>query len=464
MRNALRRGPQEGPEAAPEATAVAPSERDGSEGAPAADSEEVATPVADSLQLDLPDSIAADSIAADSIPADTLTVKERRALERAALKAAAREAAQIKRQERAEAKKALLDSIAIVRQQNKNKQLRAMEVRDSIKQAERREKARAKMRARLERERRKGIVYHIDSALLARFDSTLMADERVAEQVMNRLADSLDSLHRLSLILDTTDSTRVVDSMYRFVKGFRNVKVYRSDFQAVCDSLTAQSLDSTAHLYIKPVLWTQSNQITAEVMDIFTARSQLEHVEFVGEPMMVSQFDTVYYDQITGKDMQAYFADNEIYRVDVNSNVQTIFFQKDGVPQQVVMMAFIESGDATFFIEQRQIEKIVYRTNPVWPIYPIDGIPEDVSMYLKGFSWEGDRRPTREDVFDRKIRPSQRTSAANTARPEFPIRAWIDQQRAKLVEEGRWADRNDELDIETVEWMRSLGFEPSQPR
>ncbi|MDO4758907.1 MAG: OstA-like protein [Rikenellaceae bacterium] len=424
-------------------------EKEGDEGAKVGE-----IPVADSLQLEQP----------DSIPSDTLTVKERRAMERAALKAAAREAAQLKRQERAAAKKELLDSIAIVRQQKTNEKLRAMEVRDSIKQAQLRAKARAKMRARLERDRRKGIEYHIDSALLARFDSTLMADERVAERVMERLADSLDSLHRFSLILDTTDSTRVVDSMYRFVKGFRNVKIYRSDFQAICDSLTAQTLDSTAHLYLKPVLWNQTNQITSEVMDIFTSRSQIEHVEFIGEPMMVSQFDTVYYDQITGKDMQAYFADNELYRVDVNSNVRTIFFQKDGVPQQVVMMAVIESGDATFYIVQRQIEKIVYRTNPVWPIYPIDGIPEDVSMYLKGFSWEGDKRPTRRDVFNRTIRPSQRTAAANTDRPEFPIRAWIDRRRAELVDKGQWADRNDELDIETVEWMRSLGFEPQQPR
>ena len=127
------------------------------------------------------------------------------------------------------------------------------------------------------------------------------------------------------------------------------------------------------------------------------------------------------------------------------------------------MMAVIESGDATFFIEERQLAKIVYRTNPVWPIYPIDGVPADVSFYLKGFRWEGDRRPTRNDVFDRVIRPSKRADSESTAVPTFPIRAWIDRQREELVREGRWADRNEEVDIETVEWMRSLGFEVGQP-
>lgn len=425
------------------------------------------SPSADSVSESLlPDSLqggVVDSMLLDTIPQDTLTEKERRSLEKQQRKEAAREAAELKRKERAAAKKALLDSIAVERQKKTNVKLRAMEVRDSIRKAERLEKARAKMKARMERDRRRGIVHLIDSATFRQVDSLLPFDMNFVDSVMGRMADSLDSLHRMALLIDTTDSTKVIDSLYRFIKGFRNVRIFRSDFQAVCDSMTARSLDSTAHLYIKPVLWNETNQITSEVMDIYTANSQIEHAEFVGDPMMASQFDTVYYDQITGKKMEAYFAENELYRVDVNGNVQTIFFQKDGVPQEVVMMAVIESGDATFFIEERQLAKIVYRTNPVWPIYPIDKIPEDQPLYLKGFRWEGDRRPTRALIFDRKIRPSMRTAAEATAVPEFPMRAWIDRQREELVREGRWADRNDEVDIETVEWMRSLGFEVGQP-
>ena len=34
----------------------------------------------------------------------------------------------------------------------------------------------------------------------------------------------------------------------------------------------------------------------------------------------------------------------------------------------------------------------------------------------------------------------------------------------ELTEAGRWADRNDQVDAATVEWMRALGFEVGQPR
>ena len=49
-------------------------------------------------------------------------------------------------------------------------------------------------------------------------------------------------------------------------------------------------------------------------------------------------------------------------------------------------------------------------------------------------------------------------------RPAFPIMERIGEHRSKLVEEGRWADRNDQVDAATVEWMHSLGYEVGQPR
>lgn len=127
------------------------------------------------------------------------------------------------------------------------------------------------------------------------------------------------------------------------------------------------------------------------------------------------------------------------------------------------MMAVIESGDATFFIEERQLAKIVYRTNPVWPIYPIDNIPADVPMYLDGFRWVGDSRPTRDEIFTRTMRLSQRVEKEQMSLPDFPIRTMIDRERESYVKAGMWADRDEEVDIQTVEWMNSLGFEVGQP-
>ena len=228
--------------------------------------------------------------------------------------------------------------------------------------------------------------------------------------------------------------------------------------------MTAISTDSTIHLFIEPVLWNESNQITSEVMDIFTERQQIVRAEFVGGPIMASQLDTVHYNQVAGKTMTAFFRENRIYRNDVNGNAQTIYYMQDGEPPVITMMGVIESGDISFYIEDNQVVKITYRGNPVYNFYPIDKIPETQELYLKGFKWEGARRPTQRDVFDRRIRPSERTARRELPHPDFPIMRRLDEYRAQLIEQNRWVDRNDGVDVATEEWMRELGFEVGQPR
>lgn len=275
-----------------------------------------------------------------------------------------------------------------------------------------------------------------------------------------------DSVALLAPVADTTDSVAAVprDSIYRLVKGYRNVRAYRSDFQNVCDSMVMISTDSTIHLYIEPVLWNQSNQITSEVMDIYTANQQITRAEFVGSPMMVAQLDTLHYNQVAGKEMISYFHNNEIFRNDVNGNAQTIYYMQDGEPPEIVNLGVIESGDCTFYIEDKQVVTIVYRSNPVWHLYSINDIPADQELYLKGFRWEGARRPSQQDVFDGVIRPSERAARSALPHPRFPIMLRIEENKRRLIEQRRWSDRMDQVDAETVEWMHDLGYEVGQPR
>ena len=179
---------------------------------------------------------------------------------------------------------------------------------------------------------------------------------------------------------------------------------------------------------------------------------------------MVSQLDTVHYNKVAGKQMTAWFRDNQIYRNDVNGNAQTIYYMQDGEPPQITGMGVIESGDCSFYIEDKQVVTIVYRKDPDWNIYPMDKIPADQELYLKGFKWEGARRPTQGAVFDRRVRPSQREEKRHLAHPDFPLLKALEERKKQLIEERRWADRNDQVDAATVEWMRALGFEVGQPR
>ncbi len=416
---------------------------------------------------EVPDSLqgaaVADSLAAPAInPLDTLVGDARKAFlkEQADKLKAARKAAAAK------AKKEKLEQIAQKRQEKTTAKLLAQKEREEKRLAARKLKAESKLRARQARAARKGMPIPTDSTALHELDSLIGRNAMEQDSLLMQLGDSLaaDSVAML-IPPDSVDSlAEPTDSIYRLMKGFRDVRIYRSDFQTVCDSMTAISTDSTIHLYINPVMWNQGNQITSDVMDIFTENQQVTHAEFIGSPMMVSQLDTVHYNQVAGKQMTAWFHNNEIYRNDVNGNAQTIYYMQDGEPPEITGMGVIESGDCSFYIEDKQVVTIVYRKDPDWNIYPMNKIPVDQELYLKGFKWEGARRPTQAAVFDRRIRPSLREEKSQLEHPAFPLMKALEEHKKKLIGERRWADRNDLVDAATVEWMRALGFEVGQPR
>lgn len=424
-----------------------------------ADSLHSAPAPADSLGAAAP---AADSLAVAAADSVQLTPAQRKEQ----LKEAVRKAKAEEKAAAAKARKEKLDEIAAQRREKNTAKLLAQKEREEERLAVRRKKAAERLKARQERAARKGRMIPIDSTALRELDSLIAVNMSEQDSLMTLLVDSLltDTM-TLVIPADSVDSLSApADSIYRLLKGYRNVKIYRSDFQAVCDSMTAISTDSTIHLYIDPVLWNQSNQITSDVMDIFTENQQLTRAEFIGTPMMVGQLDTMHYNQVSGKTMTAYFFDNQIYRNDVNGTAQTIYYMQDGEPPEIVMMGVITSGEISFFIEDKQVVQITYRSDPVYDFYPMDKIPPTQKLYLDGFKWEGSRRPTQAEVFDRGIRPSERARRSELRHPDFPIMQRIEEHKKQLIEQRRWTDRNDQVDAPTVEWMRMLGYEVGQPR
>lgn len=414
--------------------------------------EQAAQP-ADSLQRKAP----ADSLAVNAADTVRLTPEQ--------LKAKAKEAAQkaktAKKAAAAKAKKEKLAQLAAKRKEKNTARLLVEREKEQKQLAAMRLKAESKLRARQAKAIRKGQQIQVDSTVLREIDALIARSMMQQDSILARLADTLQ---RDTIGADSLDSLSGADTMYRLLKGYRNARIYRSDFQAVCDSMTAISTDSTIHLYIDPVMWNENNQIISDVMDIFTKNQQITHANFVGSPLMISELDTVHYNQVAGKTMTAYFRDNQIVRDDVNGNAQTIYYMQDGEPPAITGMGVIESGELSFYMEEKQVVQITYRNDVVFDVFPMDKIPADQPFFLKGFKWEGKRRPRQADVFDRTIRPSDREARSQLPRPDFPILQRIDDYKKTLIEQRRWHDRNDRVDDQTVEWMRELGYEVGQPR
>ena len=414
----------------------------------------------DSLKLDTlkVDTLKVDSVKVDSLPKfDTMTVKQVKAYFKSIYDAEKAEAKRIKQ----DSLNAKLDRIGLARQAKRAEQYRKWAIRDSIYMAKAQERADEQLRRKLLRMEKRGIYIQMaDSATLAKVDSILLADFGPLDTLTHRMLDSLiDILFPKPLPSPTAvakaDSMNI-DSLYREIRAYSRVKMFRSDAQSICDSLTMTTIDSVINMYKSPVMWNGSNQISSEKMHIHTSNGEIVKANFDGKPMMVAEIDTTHYNQVAGKEMLSLFRNNEVYRNDVNGNVQTIYYMQEDNSPEITLMAYIEAGDMTSYIENQQVVGITYRGSPVYTFYPMDKIPEKQPTKLEGFKWEANRRPTQDSVFNRIIRPSQRDEKRSLRKPLFPINALLQQRKSDYLRRGEWRDRTDTLTYETIEWLESL--------
>ena len=335
---------------------------------------------------------------------------------------------------------------------------RIARIKQKSVERERRKIDKAKARAARRGREYKGPDYTIDSTA----ENTSMDGAR--ERVLIEEADSMsrDSMNIDSLGADSTalDSISMeppfpADSTYKMIKAYRNVRMYRSDTQLISDSLVMLNTDSIIRLYREPILWSESNQITADSMAIHTRNEVISKAHFMGNPLMGSEIDTMYYNQVKGKEMIAYFADGKVYRNDVNGNAQTIYYLQDDENTEVTALMYIESSGITFYLVDGEMDKITYKQNPEYFIYPLGMVPETQKYRLDNFEWHDDKRPVRDSIVDRTIRHTRREDASVTQKPRFRITERIKYDRRRLTENRMWVDRVDELSPDIIEWRNS---------
>lgn len=465
--------------------ATAPHERGDEESIPASrDTVATAPQMPGDSAVDVEDTIASDDIAAgviDSVATDSVTVltpqqmRYRAKLERRrvrdsvrgverALRDSLRSIRQAERDSIRYIKDSLLDikvDSIIARRRARSTELADMEaarlerVKQKAEEHRRRKIDRAKARALKRGREYTGEDYVIDSLVEA--DTTMEAPVAELRDTLSRDTTQRDTLATDSLAIDSTALMPPFpeDSVYKMIQAYRHVRMYRSDSQMVCDSLVLKNTDSIIRLYIKPILWQEGNQINSDSMAVYTRDELISKAHFMGNPIMGMEIDTMYYNQVKGKDIVTHFVDGQMYRNDVEGNAQTIYCMQQEDSPEVTGLMYIESASITFYFAEGDIDKITYKQNPTYVIYPMDMIPETQKLRLPDFEWYYDRRPVRDSVMDRDIRKSRREDAASRRKPRFMITERIDYDRRRLTENRVWEDRVDELTPDVIEWRNT---------
>jgi lipopolysaccharide export system protein LptA len=204
----------------------------------------------------------------------------------------------------------------------------------------------------------------------------------------------------LFLHADTISAITMPDSTakgYRLMRAYHGCRVFGKDLQSKCDSLSYSSQDSVIRLYKRPVIWSVENQLTGDSMAVFTKNRQTDRLELYNNAFIVSQVDTIRFNQIKGRSLTGYFKNNELYKINIKGNGESLYYLLDN--ELVAGMNQSKCANIEVLVDKGKIKEIYEYENPEGFIDP--PLPAD-PVRLEGFKWLDSLRPKKRlDIFNK---------------------------------------------------------------
>ena len=190
------------------------------------------------------------------------------------------------------------------------------------------------------------------------------------------------------------------DSVYRKVHAYRKVRAFRNDMQAVCDSLVFNTQDSCMTMYKDPIVWNMGRQLLGERIKVFMNDSTIRFAHVIGQALSIEQMpDSVHYNQITSKEMKAYFQEGQMRMAESIGNVASVYYLTSDKDSSLVGLNYLETDTMRMYMTPlRQLEKI-WTNKATGTFYPMTQVPPGKSK-LPNFAWFDYIRPlNKNDIF-----------------------------------------------------------------
>jgi lipopolysaccharide export system protein LptA len=196
-----------------------------------------------------------------------------------------------------------------------------------------------------------------------------------------------------------TIHVREDSTQQKTMTAYPYVRLYKSDFQGVCDSLHYSDADSLIRMFGTPVLWSDSTQFSGDSIIMLLRNKNMEEMYFRGNAFIINEDDSLIYNQIKGRLITGYFKEGNIYKIAVKGNGESIYYGKDENDRYLGVNKAVCS-DIDILIKDKKFSRIHFKTMPEASFYPMQQI-NPAEFFLDGFKWEAERRPpNRSSLFE----------------------------------------------------------------
>lgn len=231
---------------------------------------------------------------------------------------------------------------------------------------------------------------------------TAITDSIMTNSPDSIMLDSLDSISQsVKVTLEDSIPSKPVEPerLIKEIKEFHMAKAYPRgrffsiDVQGVADTLEFWENDSLMYMKRKPAVWSGERQITGNEIILHFNDTTVDYANLPNTGFMAEHVDEDFYNQLTGKKMEAWFEDDYLKRLYVEGNVQTIMLPMEN-DSTYNKMVDAESSHMTVDMIDRKIDKV-----KMWPEVTGNTTPlflvKKAQKYLPTFRWLEVIRPKR---------------------------------------------------------------------
>ncbi|MEM7106326.1 MAG: OstA-like protein [Bacteroidota bacterium] len=182
---------------------------------------------------------------------------------------------------------------------------------------------------------------------------------------------------------------------FRILIADEDVRMFKADLQSISDSLIYSTKSETFRFFENPVLWSDTSQFTADTITVYMVDKVINRINLYQNAFIINTNDSVFFNQVKGREIIARFSDNELRRMNVLGNGESVYYVEDDGGAYVGVNKTICSEMLVYF-GNNKVGKITFYQQPQATIYPMGQVGHR-ALRMEGFKWLENKRPKSKD-------------------------------------------------------------------
>lgn len=151
------------------------------------------------------------------------------------------------------------------------------------------------------------------------------------------------------------------------------------------------------------MIWAEGSQISSDTIYMQIQQQKMDNALLVGNAFMVNAvLDTIKFNQLKGRKITAFFANNSIDRLYVDGNAENLVFSENDKTKTITEMFHDRGARIKIKMEGKKIIDYITIRKVDQKVYPFKLVTQENEV-LPGFTWRPQDRPkSKEDMMNRK--------------------------------------------------------------